>query len=382
MVMVWTEKRRLAFLAAPILAAALAAPAGCRGGCKGPVPAVVEVVEGSACPDAGKIYKIDAHAHIKQDATERALALMDGWGIRTTINVSGGSKENVELSADAEEESGGRIRFFCNIDFDGWDSEAFASTAVASLERCSKMGGLGLKIFKGLGLGIAYADGTLAPVDDPVFDPIFEKAGELGMPVLIHSGDPKAFFQPSTKDNERYEELEEHPSWSFHGDEYPSWEQVYQQFENRVARHPKTTFIGAHFGNNPEDPVRVFEMMEDHPNFYADTAARVPEIGRFDPVRMKELMTRYQDRVLFGTDLGLSNKYLGLGSGPPYKPTEKQIRRFFTATFRYFETADRQFDHPTPIQGRWKIDGIDLGCEVLEKIYHLNAERLLGLGDP
>ncbi len=374
MVMAHAQNRCL-----PVIAAALLAAAGCRGGCAAPV---LPVVEGPACARAQEIPRIDAHAHIRPDATARALSLMDEWGIRTAVNVSGGSKEKVKLSAGVEEESGGRIRFFCNIDFDDWNTDAFASTAVASLERCASMGGLGLKIFKGLGLGLAYADGTLAPVDDPVFDPIFEKAGELGMPVLIHSGDPKAFFEPATEDNERYDELKDHPSWSFHGDGYPSWEQVYRQFENRVARHPETVFIGAHFGNNPEDPERVFKMIEDHPNFYADTAARVPEIGRFDPMRMKELMTKHQDRILFGTDLGISVKHLVLGSGPPYTPTKKQIQRFFTATFRYFETADRQFDHPTPIQGRWKIDGIDLGCGVLEKIYHLNAERLLGLEGP
>jgi predicted TIM-barrel fold metal-dependent hydrolase len=363
------------------VAAAMLAVAGCRGRCTGPLPEAPELEQGPACARAKEIPRIDAHAHIKQDATERALALMDEWGIQKSINVSGGSRGNVDLSAAAQEESGGRIRFFCNIDFEDWGSDAFADTAVASLERCASKGGLGLKIFKGLGLGLKYADGRLAPVDDPVFDPLFAKAGELGLPVLIHSGDPKAFFEPATEDNERYEELSEHPGWSFHGDEFPSWEEVYRQFENRVARHPDTVFIGAHFGNNPEDPERVFKMMEDHPNFYADTAARVPEIGRFDPVRMKELMTRYQDRVLFGTDLGISNKYLMLGSGPPYKPTAKQIQRFFSATFRYFETADRQFDHPTPIQGKWKIDGIGLDCEVLEKVYHGNAERIIGLGD-
>jgi predicted TIM-barrel fold metal-dependent hydrolase len=304
---------------------------------------------------------------------------MDEWGIDRAINVSGGATTKVPLSVEVEKQSGGRILFFCNIDFDDWGSESFAETAVDSLERCHSLGGRGLKIFKGLGLGLKYEDGKLVPVDDPVLDPIFEKAGELGMPVLIHSGDPKAFFEPPTEDNERFEELSEHPGWSFHGEGYPTWEEVYRQFENRVARHPGVIFIGAHFGNNPEDPERVFKMVEEHPNLYVDTAARVPEIGRFDPARMRVLMTRYQDRVLFGTDLGLSKTTLMLGSGPPYKPTHAQIERFFTATWRYFETQDRQFDNPTPIQGKWQIDGIGLACQVLENIYHANIERLLGL---
>jgi predicted TIM-barrel fold metal-dependent hydrolase len=347
---------------------------GCRGGCGAP-PASV----GRVCIRAASIPRIDAHAHIRQDATERALAVMDAWGISRSVNVSGGYRDKVLLSQAVERETGGRILFFCNIDFTDWGTDRFASTAVDSLARCKGLGGRGLKIFKGLGLGLEYEDGRLVPVDDPILDPIFAKAGELGIPILIHSGDPKAFFEPPTKDNERYEELAEHPDWSFHGGKYPSWEEVYRQFENRVARHPDAIFIGAHFGNDPEDPERVFEMMHDHPNLYIDTAARVPEIGRFDAVRMKQLFDAYQDRILFGTDMGLSNKSFILGSGPPYQPTDAQIERFFTATWRYFETRDRQFDNPTPIQGRWKIDGIGLGCDVLEKVYHLNIERLLGL---
>lgn len=304
---------------------------------------------------------------------------MDEWGIRRSVNVSGGSRLRIADSAAVMQESKGRILFFCNIDFYDWETDDFPATALQSLQKCKEMGGLGLKIFKGLGLGLTYDDGRLVPVDDPILDPIFEKCGELGFPVLIHSGDPKAFFEPPTKDNERYEELEAHPKWSFYGDEYPSWEEIYEQFENRLARHPGTTFLGAHFGNNPEDPERVFQMVAKYPNFYIDTAARVPEIGRFDPVRMRELFTKYQDRILFGTDLGIGEDMLLLGSSPPYEPRRKQIERFFTATWRYFETEDRQFDHPTPIQGDWKIDGIRLDCDVLEKVYHGNVERMLGL---
>lgn len=363
-------------LAALVLLAASLHPA-CRAGCGNPLQDLEK--DGSVCARASEIYRIDAHAHVRHDAVDRTIELMDAWGIRTMVNVSGGSYEMVQDSADVVKLTGGRIPFFCNIDFDDWGSDSFARTATSSLERCHEMGGLGLKIFKGLGLGLEYEDGTLAPVDDPIFDPIFEKAGELGMPVLIHSGDPKAFFEPPTENNERWEELKDHPNWSFYGDEYPSWEEIYGQFENRVGRHPEVTFLGAHFGNNPEDPERVFKMMEDHPNFYADTAARVPEIGRFDAARMKKLMIRYQDRVLFGTDLQISKKYLVLGSGPPYKPTQKQIDRFFKATWRYFETEDRQFDNPTPIQGKWRIDGIGLPCDVLEKVYHGNVEKMLGL---
>jgi predicted TIM-barrel fold metal-dependent hydrolase len=307
---------------------------------------------------------------------------MDRRNVAVMINASGGTGERADESARIQERTQGRIRFYCNVDFGAWGEEGFVETAVEELRRCRRIGGSGLKFFKSLGLGLADADGGLVPVDDPRLDPLFEQAGVLGLPVLIHSGDPKAFFEPPTRDNERFEELEAHPSWSFHGEEYPSWEEVYAQFERRVARHPDTVFIGAHFGNNPEDPERVFRMMADRPNLYVDTAARVPEIGRFDPDRMRALFVRFQDRILFGTDIGIGEETLILGSGPPYRPGPKLIDRFFSSTWRYFETEARDFPHPTPIQGEWTIDGIGLGCDVLEKVYRANAVELFDLPAP
>lgn len=319
------------------------------------------------------------HTHIHADATLRALAIMDRRNISVMINASGGYGEDADVSARIQEKTGGRIRFYCNVPFGRWGREDFAEIAVAELRRCKDLGGSGWKIFKGLGLKLRDRDGGLVAVDDPRLDPIFEEAGKLGLPVLIHSGDPRAFFEAPTEDNERYEELEAHPRWSFHGPDHPSWEEVYAQFERRVARHPETVFIGAHFGNNPEDPERVFKMMREHPNLYIDTAARIPEIGRFDPVRMRQLFQEYEDRIMFGTDIGIGEETLMLGSGPPYRPGPTLIDRFFSSTWRYFETEDRGFEHPTPIQGKWRIDGIGLPCQTLEKVYQSNARRLFGL---
>ncbi len=332
---------------------------------------------GPACANAGGIPKVDAHTHIGPGTETRMLALMDEWGISRSINVSGGWGQDVDLSSATREATGGRIRFFCNMDLSSWGTESFARTAIADLERCRAMGGEGLKIFKGLGLKLTNADGSLVRVDDPVLDPVFEKAGDLGMPVLIHTGDPKAFFEKCDEKNERHAELAEHPSWCFHGKGYPSWSDLFSQYEARVARHPGTVFIGAHFGNDPEDPERVFGMLDEHPNLYVDTSARVPEIGRFDPGRMHELFVSHADRIVFGTDVGIDEGMLALGSGPPYKPVQKEISRFFLSTWRYFETWDRDFEHPTPIQGDWKISGIGLPCDVLEKVYHANIERIL-----
>jgi predicted TIM-barrel fold metal-dependent hydrolase len=261
------------------------------------------------------------------------------------------------------------------------DTAAFGQRLAKELEEAHRLGARGVKIFKALGLTVRRSDGALLAADDPALDPLFEAAAALGMPVAIHTGDPVAFWLEPSEDNERYDELSVHPGWSYYGRTVPSWEALFEGYERLVARHPKTTFIGVHFGNAPEDPERVGRMLAKYPNLYVDTAARVPELGRRDPAAMRALFITWQDRILFGTDLGVGEAEGALmfgstGASPPGPADEE---RFYASTYRWFQTRDRQIPSPTPVQGRWSIDGIGLPDEVLVKVYSGNATRLLGL---
>lgn len=205
--------------------------------------------------------------------------------------------------------------------------------------------------------------------------------------MLIHVGDPKAFFLPPNPQNERYAELRANPGWSFygrgpHGVPWPSWNELMEQFERRVARHPRTQFLGAHFGNAAEEPERVSEMLRHYPNFFIDTAARVPEFGRHSAERMRAFFIEHQDRVLFGSDLAVTPHGLVLGSSGATLARESEAAAFFKAHWLYLETPRKRLTHPTPIQGSWTIDGIDLPREVLEKVYWRNAARLFNLRLP
>jgi predicted TIM-barrel fold metal-dependent hydrolase len=354
--------------------------------CKRPAPAA-PAGEHAASP--GERYRrIDVHTHVGPDAIPRALALMERWGIDGVVNLSGmypGPPRNMlETQLEAAAAAKGKMVVFANVDFVRAVRmhENYGVYLAEQLAEAKKKGALGLKIPKGLGLGYPTPDGKRPlPVDDPGLDPLFEKAGALGMPIAIHTGDPKAFWKPPTPDNERYDELKAHPGWSFYGEPIlPSWEELYAAFKRRVGRHPKTIFIGVHFGNAPEDPDLVARMLDEHPNLYIDTAARIPEIGRQPVAKMRGFFEKYQDRILFGTDTGIGSTQdeMMYGSNGADPPTLADEERFFRATFRYFETDDRQFEHPTPIQGRWKIDGLGLSPAILRKLYFDNAAKLLG----
>jgi predicted TIM-barrel fold metal-dependent hydrolase len=352
-------------------------------GCDAPKPAP------RAEPGARAVIpKIDVHLHVDMAAAGEALAILAEQGIAVGLNASGGEPgRSLEQSLALAEQSSGRILPYCNLRLSRIALPDFEAYARSMLEACKARGGKGLKISKFLGLGLTDATSALVPIDDPRLDDLFETAGRLGLPVLLHSADPKAFFEPNTPANERYDELRVHPDWSFHGvaptgQPWPSWETLLGQFEARVARHPQTTIIGTHFGNAAEEPERVARMLSRYPNYVIDTAARVPEFGRHAAARMRRFFVEFQDRILFGSDLGVGPGGLMLGSSDEHPGTRAESRVFFGRHFAYFETSARSMAHPTPIQGRWTVDGIGLPRDVLEKLYYRNAARVFQLPAP
>lgn len=335
-------------------------------------------------PDASaRPRTVDVHTHLDAAALPKAVRLLDREGIAVAVNLSGGwPGAGLEESLAAARAAPGRVVTFATpLVWEAQRGGPYGARLARELEEAQRLGARGVKIFKALGLGVRGPDGGLLAVDDPSLDPLFEKAGELGLPVAIHTGDPVAFWQPATPENERWDELSVHPGWSYARKAVPSWEALFEGYERLVARHPKTTFIGVHFGNAPEDPERVGRMLAKYPNLYVDTAARVPELGRKDAAAMRALFIRWQDRILFGTDLGVGEAAgdLMFGSTGATPPGPADEERFYRSTWRWFETRDRGIPSPTPIQGRWSIDGIGLPEEVLRKIYGENAARVLGL---
>jgi predicted TIM-barrel fold metal-dependent hydrolase len=235
----------------------------------------------------------------------------------------------------------------------------FFGRSVERLERLVEHGARGIKVWRDLGLTLHDSDGSMLRVDDERLAPLFERAGELGVFVMFHTADPDAFFRPIDRFNERYEELSAHPDWSFHGSHFTKAELMEQR--NRVfARHQRTTFVGAHMAERPENLAEVARWLDEHPNFHVDISARTAELGR-QPYTAREFFIRYADRVLFGTDL---------------VPEERMYRLHF----RFLETADEYFDYPSHAsrQGRWQIYGLHLPDEVLRAVYRENALRLFG----
>ena len=269
-----------------------------------------------------------------------------------------------------------RFVVFANIDWQG-DGESdrpetwachrpgFADRVADQLTEAVQRGwASGLKLFKRFGLGYRNPDGSFIEIDDSRFDPIWKRCGELGLPILMHTADPAAFFEPIGPENERWEELQRHPDWSFADEKFPRRDTLHAARNRMIAKHPGTNFIAAHVANQAEDLSIVADWLDRYPNMHVEIASRISELGRQDRIA-RDFLIRYQDRVLFGTD----------GPWP-----EKRLRLYW----RFLETFDENFDYSEkvpPPQGLWRIDGVGLPDEVLRKVYHENAARIIpGIG--
>ena len=337
---------------------------------------------------------IDLHQHISCTTQHlaRAVKIMDAAGLGIGVNLSGGTTTRGTNDAPSEFERNkaltdrlhpGRFLHYMNLDYKGWDKPDFSERAVKQVEEGHRLGAAGLKEYKRLGLYLRDGEGKLIRIDDPKLDPVWKRCGELKMPVSIHVADPRAFWLPYNSSNERWTELKDHRPWWF-GDTniYPPRMELLDALNRVIERNPNTTFVCVHFANNAEELDWVERSLDRYPNMNADLAARIPEVGRHPPGKVRQLFVKHQDRIFFATDFQVYNRLtLGSGGSGP-APTDVDAETFYAKHWRWLETNDRDFDHMTPIQGDWKISGIGLPPEVLRKIYFDNARRLLSRSLP
>lgn len=317
---------------------------------------------------------VNVHTHpgrLSAAEIDQMVAVMDRANIAVSVSLDGRSGEELSRRIALLSRHPGRFVVFGNMDYVGDGDQGdpatwavnrpnFGEFMAAVIEDSYRRGARGLKVFKRLGLYLRDPAGELIRVDDPRFDPVWAKCGELGIPVLIHTADPVAFFRPIDRFNERVEELSRHPEWSFYDRDFPAQRELLEARNRVIARHPETTFLCAHMAGASEELALVGKWLEQYPNMNVEIAARVAELGR-QPYTARRFFIKYADRILFGTD------------GVP--PLSELIPHW-----RFLETWDEYFpyeDNPFPPQGLWNIYGLGLPDGVLRKVYYENANRLI-----
>ena len=304
---------------------------------------------------------IDVHSHqyalMSPERLDELVAEMDAMNMRILVNLSGRWGERLKAGVrNMKGRYGKRFAMFANLNFEGIGSYGWSARAASQLAEDVRNGAQGLKVNKNLGLELRDPAGRRIPVNDPQLDPVFETCAALGIPVLIHSGEPRQFFEPHDRHNERWLELNEEPLRARPPERYPSWERVMGEQHDLFARHAATTFINAHLGWMGGDLAALGSLLERLPNVYTEIGAVLAEIGR-QPRFARRWFIQYQDRVMFGKDTWNSPEY--------------------RVYFRVLETDDEYFDYYRKRHAHWKLYGLDLPDEVLKKLYFANALRVI-----
>jgi len=303
------------------------------------------------------------------------LAVMERRNILAMVNLTGGFGTGLTDAISRYDRAfPGRFYTLTEPCYNRFLEPGYPTLQAQAIEQARSEGARGLKILKTLGLYLreSITFGKLVKIDDPRFDPMWDACGQLGMPVAIHVSDPIAFFTPTDKYNERYEELNNHPDWSFYGGGFPSNADLLEARNRVMARHSKTQFLVLHVGNFAENLENVSQNLDRFPNMTVELGARIGELGR-QPRTARRFFERYQDRILFGTD-----------AVPHGDDTPQQVfgDKLYQIYYRFLETGDEYFDYAparVPPQGRWRIYGLELPDQILRKVYQQNAARLLGI---
>lgn len=304
---------------------------------------------------------IDVHSHhwrMAEQNLDELIGEMDTLNMGIIVNLSGrGGKQLTAMVDNVKKyEHEDRIVIFTNIELRSIDEPDWAESTVAQLEYDVKNGAKGLKIYKSQGMSNTDKAGNRIRINDPRIDPVWAKCGELGIPVLIHSADPKSFWDPHDQNNERWLELKLRPGRKRGPDDPAPWEQIIAEAHDIFKKHPNTKFINAHMGWYPNNLEKLGELLDEIPNMYVEIGAVIAELGR-QPRNANRFFEKYQDRVLFGKDA--------------YNPEE------YHTYFRVLETDDEYFPYYKKYHAFWKMYGLNLPDEILKKLYYKNALKVI-----
>jgi predicted TIM-barrel fold metal-dependent hydrolase len=368
---------RLPRILALTLLAALLLPVGAEGQFQRrrnreptvPPPTIIEyeprstlVVPEHPVPRA-KFPVVDIHGHPptldNPETIEQVVAAMDELNLRVMVQARGSSGERLTGQIEAVRAAGyqDRFVFFTTLSL-GEIGPGSGARIAAQLEADVAAGAVGIgEIGKFFGLYTTKADGTRLKMDDPELDVVWETAGRLGVPVFIHTGDPAEFFEPHDFQNERWLEMSLFPNRQLNDrTRFPTFDELMAERDRMIAKHPNTTWILAHMSWYTHDLARLGELFDRFPNVYGELGAVLYDLGR-QPRFARAFFEKYADRILFGKDSFQPEEY-------PYY-------------WRVFETEDEYFDYYRDYHAFWKLYGMGLPDDVLRKIYHENAQRLV-----
>lgn len=346
---------------------------------------------------------IDAHTHILPEYVKLAVEVMDRLGIETCVNLAwhDGFDEGLERYLKAARDHPGRFITFGNLELKRLNEPDFVTRSLEQIRAGARGGMSGLKIYKNLGMEFKKADGTWWRPNDPLLDPIWATCGELGLPILIHSADPPAFWHPVDEHNAWSGVLYgEYAWWTYYRKGYPSPDELLSERADVARRFPQTRFIFPHCGEKADSLDSAAEELDALPNVVYDLSARLPEMGRTRrrADHAREFVVAYADRILFGTDAIYDHTNIPTGRQAQIlcqpdalpidgcTPEESYIRTTvaFTRSNIEFLTRETVQENAPFVRTRrpTALHGLGLPPDTCERILGANARAWIGNRSP
>jgi predicted TIM-barrel fold metal-dependent hydrolase len=237
----------------------------------------------------------------------------------------------------------------------------YAQRVIRGLDQDFANGAIAVKLWKNVGMEIKDAEGHYLMPDSPVFEPIYHDIATHNRTLVAHVADPDSAWQPPNPASPDYEYYRDHPrSYMYGKPGVPTKEQILAARDHVLEKNPNLRVVGAHLGSMESNLTELGEHLNRYPNFAVDIAARMPYFEMYPREKMIAFITKYQDRLIYGTDNGFRG-----GASDKIR----ELESVYANDWRYFATRDT-----LSYKGK-SLQGLALPNAILRKIYHDNAVR-------
>ncbi|MEP6883125.1 MAG: amidohydrolase family protein [Gammaproteobacteria bacterium] len=337
--------------------------------------------------DFARVPKFDAHVHANSD--DRVfldIAIKDGFEI-LAINVDYPDFPKLKIQADIAHKLAAadptHFHFATTFSMNGFGGAGWTANTISHIDSELARGALAVKVWKNIGMVEKNTQGHLIMLDDPGFDGVMRHLEERGIPLIAHQAEPKNCWLPldaMTTENDR-SYFRDHPEYYMYlHPEQPSYEDLMGARDRFVARHPQLHFVGAHMASLEWSVDRVAKFLDAYPNASIDLAARMTQVqyqSKDHYAKVRRFFIRYQDRILYGTDLTEEPPdATGRAQNPPTNGAfTTEADGFWRSDWLYLATPGRQ--QIDAINAN--VEGLALPKSVIDKVYYANARRVFGL---
>ncbi len=332
----------------------------------------LSVLSCSGTPEYAGFPKIDAHVHIDTFEPDFAmLARREGFRLMTLVTRSA-SQEHIDRefawARSQNEDSPETVSFATTISMENWSDPDWQEITIARLRQDFDNGAIAVKLWKDIGMTFRDSDSTFIMIDNPRFDPILEYIASEQKPLIGHFGEPRNCWLPVDSMTVPGDSSYFTNNPQYHMYLYPEFPSYYDQInarDNMLAKHPDLLFVGAHLGSLEWNVGELADRLDRFPNMAVDLAARISHLQIQDRDTVREFFIEYQGRLLYGTDVGVSESTDAL----------EWIAERWHRDWLYFATDSVL----TSSEVRQPFVGLKLPVPVLRRIYYRNAEEWLGM---